>query len=105
MEYAIYEVDISNNTNGTILLSSLESGAKNIYLKDNNENKINSYINELSLEELKVYSKLTKKIKIKLDIPYIKDREINSFNIKNIILDYKEDNYGASFKTNVCVNM
>ena len=105
MEYAIYEVDISNNTNGTILLSSLESGAKNIYLKDNNENKINSYINELSLEELKVYSKLTKKIKIKFDIPYIKDREINSFNIKNIILDYKEDNYGASFKTNVCVNM
>lgn len=105
MEYSIYEIEVHNKTNGTILLSSLTNGANDIYLKDNNDNRINSYINELSSEELKVYTKNNKKIEIKFDEPYIKNRKINSLNFKNILLDYKADNYGASFKTSVSVNI
>lgn len=104
MDYEIYEIEVTNNTQNTILLNSKHE-EKGMYLKDNNDNRHYSYVNEIVDADMKVLSKYTKKIKIKFDNPYIAGRKINNICFGKIILNYWEENHGASFKTKVDVNL
>lgn len=104
MEYEEYEIEVTNYTNSTILLDTL-SDSKGIYIKDNKDNRHYAYKNELSKEDMKVFSKNSKKFKIKFDNPYITGRNIKTLCISNIVLNYVEENYGASFKAKVSVDI
>lgn len=104
MEYEEYELEVTNNTNGTILLDQLTT-SEGIYLKDSKENRHYAYANELTKDEMKVFSKYTKKIKIKFDNPYITGRRINNLCFSMIVLDYSEKNYAAIDSTKISVNI
>lgn len=104
MEYAIYEIEATNNNNDIIELTQNTPSIKGIYLKDTSDTKHYSYINEIVEDDLKVQPKLTKKIKIKFDSPYISGRKINKFCLSNITLYYSIE-YRTARIVDITVNL
>lgn len=104
IDYEVYEIEITNNTEDTILLDQLLN-KKSIYIRDTNDVKHYAFLNEIIKEELKVFTKYTKKIKIKFDNPYVSNRKIKGIGFSNIVLDYREDNYGAISTTKIYVKL
>lgn len=97
MDYEEYEIKVTNNTEGTILLDQLLD-TDSIYLVDNNKTKHIAYSNEIVKDDLKIYKGHTKTIKIKFDNPYISGRKIKTLCFSNVVLKYDINNK-ASFET------
>lgn len=104
MDYEIYKIKITNNTDSTILLDELID-TDTIYLKDSNNVKHVSYSNEIVKENLKVYRNETKTIEIKFDNPYISGRKINNLCFSNILLDYTSNNYAGANMIKFTINL
>lgn len=88
MEYEIYNIEVENKTNNSILLDSLEN-TNNVYLEDNNKLHYKAYSHEIVTEKLRVRGK--KNIEIKFNKKYSTERQINKIVFSDVILDY--DNY------------
>ncbi len=95
MDYEIYTIEITNNTNGEILLDSLKN-TDTIYLKDNNNVKHVAYSNEIIKENLRVYKNETKVIEIKFDNPYILERKIEELCFSRVFLDFRSNNFAEA---------
>ena len=104
MDYEIYKLKITNNTDNTILLDPLTEVGK-IYLKDSNDVRHKAYTNEIVKDNLKIYAGHTSTIEIKFDNPYISDRDIKSICFSNIVLYYSEANKGAYKKIKYIINL
>ena len=87
MDYTKYTIKATNNTDKTILLDSKES-TQRMYVKDSNNTKYMSYINEIPTAELKVLPYSSNEIKIKYASAYVSTRQIISLSFEDIILDY-----------------
>ena len=86
MEYSIYELEVTNNNNDIIELRQPSAEKKGIYLKDSKDTKHYAYINELTEDDLIIPSKLTKKVRIKFDNPYISGRKIKNLCFSNVVV-------------------
>lgn len=104
MDYETYEIKVTNNTEGTILLDPLID-TESIYLKDSNEVRHVSYSNEIVKDDLKIYKGYTKTIKIKFDNPYISARKIKTLCFSNIIMNYGDGNYAGLDRTKISINL
>lgn len=87
MDYEIYDLEIENNNEKTIMLDTLTKN-KTIYLVDKNKTKHYALSNEIVKDSLKVKSKYKNNISIKFDNPYIKDRTITSVVFSDILIGY-----------------
>lgn len=85
MEYEVYEIEAYNGNNVDISLDLL-TNSKGIYLEDKKETKHYAYTNEIIADDLKIFSKHTKKIKIKFDNPYISGRVIKKLTFSKIAI-------------------
>lgn len=104
MEYAIYEIEATNNNDDIIELTQQTPVIKGIYLKDSKDTKHYAYGNELAEDDLKIQPKLTKKLKIKFDNPYVSGRIINKLCFSNITLYYSLE-YKTARIVDVTVNL
>ena len=104
MDYEEYEIKITNNTEGDILLDQL-SNPDNIYLKDKNKTKHTAYSNEIIKDDLLIYKGHTRTLKIKFDNPYISNREIEELCFSNVILNYDINNKASADITKVSINI
>lgn len=97
MDYQTYTFEITNNSDKTILLSNPNKDSS-MYIQDKNGMQYESYTHEISLAELKILPKETRKLTIKYYSKYGSNKKINSIMFSKIILDYDSysidnDNY------------
>ena len=97
MEYQTYTFEITNDSDKTILLSNPNKDSS-MYIQDKNGMQYQSYTHEISLPELKILPKETRKLTIKYYSKYGSNKKINSIIFSKIILDYDSysidnDNY------------
>lgn len=92
MDYEIYEFQIVNNTDNTVLMGNLDE-EDTMYLQDTNDNKYTAYIHELTKTELTVNSGQTKNLKIKYYNKYSSSKNITYAVFSKILLNY--DTYGT----------
>ena len=104
MDYEEYELEITNTTENTILLDQLTE-TDNIYLTDTNDIRHTSYSNEIVKNDLLIYSKYTKNIKIKFDNPYIKGRKIKNLCFSKVEKNYNPDNNGIFGTTKISIKL
>ncbi len=104
MDYEKYNIKVTNNTGGDILLDQLLD-TKKIYLKDTNNIKHYAYSNEIIKNDLIIYQKHSKNIQIKFDNPYIKDRTIKRLTFSEVVLNYDPQNYGNITMKNMSINI
>ena len=90
MDYEVYTYKITNNTNNTILLDDLNNNG-NMYIQDKNGNQYNSYLHELSEEQLTITPGETKEISIKYYSKYGSTKEIDKIVFSNIITNYNQN--------------
>lgn len=90
MDYEIYTFEIKNNTDSTILLDNLKD-VDSMYLEDSNNLKYSAYTNEISLSELLIKSKETRKIKVKYYNKYNSNRQIKNIIFSKVITNYTSD--------------
>lgn len=89
MDYEIYNLNISNNSENTILLDTGES-TKSIYLLDSKDVKYYFYSNEIVQNRLLVQSKYNNTIQIKFSNSYSSSRNIKYLVFSKLILNYDE---------------
>jgi len=87
MDYEIYTIQLTNNSDKTILLDSQES-FRNAYVLGENNTQYSSYIDEVLKQDLIVDSNETKKIEIKFNKMYNPSISITSIVFSDIIQDY-----------------
>lgn len=97
IDYEIYTIKITNNTENEILIAN-QNDVNNINLTDENDVKYSSYIDELATETLVVQQNGTKTINIKFNKTFNTDRIINYMNF-NVIMDYNAYTKGQDFET------
>lgn len=97
IDYEIYTIKITNNTENEILIAN-QNDVNNINLTDENDVKYSSYIDELATEILVVQQNGTKTINIKFNKTFNTDRIINYMNF-NVIMDYNAYIKGQDFET------
>ena len=83
MNYDEFTVKVTNNTDGKILLDTLDM-AQTLYILDTNGNHYPSYNNELDKDMLTISSGNTKKYIIKFYSNYISSKKIKSLVFSNI---------------------
>lgn len=88
MDYEIYTIQVSNNSDSIISLDSKES-TRNCYLLGENSIEYSSYVDEVLTEDLIVNSGETKTIEIKFNKMYNPSAEILSIVFSDIIQDYE----------------
>lgn len=96
MDYEIYTFEVSNTTEHTISLGSLDE-EKSMYLVDGNGLKYPAYIHELSEAEISVSSAQTKTVKIKYYSKYTSNKNLKSVVFPNVILDYDSYRMNVDF--------
>lgn len=97
IDYEIYTIKITNNTENEILIAN-QNDINNINLTDENDVKYSSYIDELATEILVVQQNGTKTINIKFNKTFNTDRKIKYMNF-NVIMDYNAYKKGQDFET------
>lgn len=85
MNYEIYNLEITNNSDKNISLGSNQS-SKNIYLVDSNENKYEVYNHEIAPDELNIDKNSTKRISLKFASNYIWDKKIKQIVFSEALL-------------------
>lgn len=88
MDYEVYTVQVTNNSDFTIALDSKES-IRNCYLLGENSNEYSSYVDEVLTEDLIVNSGETKTVEIKFNKMYNPSAEILGIVFSDIIQDYE----------------
>jgi len=83
MEYEIYTIEVSNDSENDIYLDTKETTSAT-YLLDTNNVRYSSYIHELVENDLLIKSKQNKKINIKFNKMYNPDVEIASMEFNDI---------------------
>ena len=104
MDYEIYKIQVTNNTEGTILLDQLLD-TDNIYLKDSKDTKHIAYSNELVKDDLKIYKGHTNEIEVKFNNPYIMGREVKSLCFSKIELNYDINNKAGFEEIKFSINL
>ena len=89
MDYEIYNIQIQNKTDYTILLDSNES-SKTMYLKGESDNNYTAYMYELTDSTLKLNSYYQKDTNIKYNKQYSASNKIVSVVFSDIILNEEE---------------
>lgn len=89
MDYEIYNIEVTNNSENTIMLDPLTS-TKTIFLKDDNDIRYVSYSHELLQNDLKIKSGITRTIGIKFTNSYSSTTKIKSLTFARLVLDYEE---------------
>ena len=97
IDYEIYTIKITNNTENEILIAN-QNDINNINLTDENDVKYSSYIDELATEILVVQQNGKKTINIKFNKTFNTDRKIKYMNF-NVIMDYNAYKKGQDFET------
>lgn len=87
--YETYNITVKNQTDKTILLSRKQN-SKDICLIDNNNVEYNSFLNEISNENLILNAKYEKSVNIRFNKIYDLYRKIEKVKFNNIILDYEK---------------
>ena len=108
IDYEIYTISIKNNSEFTIALDSKEN-LDSTYLWGE-EVKYSSYIDEVSMDDLIIFSKEEKQIQIKFNKMYDPDRNIETIVFENIIKNYdiytalnNKSKYGGRLKIEISV--
>lgn len=87
MDYEIYNIEIKNNTNKTILLDTKEK-TNTMFVTDDNNNKYVSYNYEISDIGLLVNQNSNKNIRIKFSKAYNSNLKTTKITFSDIITDY-----------------
>ncbi len=87
MDYETYKIEITNNSENTILLDDgVDINA--MYIEDTNDVKYSAYTHEINSAELRVSPRETKTISIKYYSRYISSKDINRLVFSRMVLDY-----------------
>ena len=86
-DYVICNLNIFNETDKNVLVSSLKN-SKDIKIIDENDVEFSFYSNELNELNVMLYSGQNKEISIKFNISYREDLKFKQINFNNIIKDY-----------------
>ena len=89
VDYEIYNITVTNNTQNTILLSDGQS-VSDICLLDRNDNTYNSVISELPISSLTLNAQYRKTINIKFNKIYMTSSQIEYMQIKDIYLNKEQ---------------
>lgn len=89
MDYEIYTISVTNNSDNTILLDG-GNNPKSIYLLDEKDMKYYFYNNEVVASNFIVPSQYKKTFKIKFSNSYSSSRTIRSMVFSNFIVNYDE---------------
>lgn len=87
MDYEIYEFNITNDTEKTIMLDSRQD-TDTTYLVDSQENRYVALLNENTEDDLVIKPKETKNIKIRFNDTYRDGIRILGLRFDDIVLDY-----------------
>lgn len=87
MDYAKYTIEVTNNSNQTILLDD-RSNVESMYIRDDNGNHYPAYTHEINSAELEVSPRETKEITIKYYSKYGSNKDINRLVFSKMILNY-----------------
>lgn len=104
MDYEKYKIQVTNNTDGTILLDQLLE-TDNIYLKDSNGTKHLAISNEIIKDDLQIYQGHTSTIEIKFNNPYIAGRKIKSLCFSKVVLNYDINNKAGFDEVKFSINL
>lgn len=91
MDYEIYNIQISNNSDKNIMLDTLVNN-DTIYLQDSNGIKYYSYNYRLQKNDMIINKGLKKNIEITFSNGYMSSRKIKNLVFSELILDYKGNN-------------
>ena len=97
VDYEIYEIQITNQSNNTILLSTKQTD--NLHIIDDNDVTYSSNIDEIATERLIMQPQTTSVFNIRFNKIYNTERRINRLNISNIITDYEKYQRGEEVLT------
>ena len=89
LDYEIYNIQVTNNTNKKILLDSKQN-TDTVYLSSRTGGIFRASIYEIAEESLTIGAMQTKKISIKFNKVYNPTLKISTMNFNNIIMDYNE---------------
>ena len=89
MDYEIYNIQITNNTENRICMSSTEN-SNDIYITDDNNVDYGVYNHELTTSELAIPRGATKTISFKFYSSYTLTKEIELITFSDIIANYDE---------------
>lgn len=97
VDYEIYQIQITNQSNNTILLSTKQTD--NLHIIDDNDVTYSSNIDEIAIERLIMQPQTTSIFNIRFNKIYNTERRINRLNISNIITDYEKYQRGEEVST------
>ena len=97
VDYEIYEIQITNQSDDTILLSTKQ--ADNWEIIDDNDVTYSSNIDEIATERLIMQPQTTAIFNIRFNKIYNTERRINRLNISNVITDYEKYQRGEEVST------
>lgn len=101
MDYEIYTFEITNNSDNTILMDSLDD-TDSMYIQDSKGVKYSAYTHELSKGNLTIYSSSKKELKIKYYSQYQSNKKIKKIGFSKIIFnDQGYDNKYYDFEIEI----
>lgn len=86
VDYEIYNITFSNNTQSTIVINDGKS-IKNIYLLDENDSKYYGVISEVPISNFTIRPQYKQTINLKFNKMYMTNSKINSIKIEDIRID------------------
>lgn len=88
-DYQIFDIVVTNNTDGKILLDTRES-TNHTYVTDVNDAEFEAVLYNNSEQDLLIDANQTKKIQIRFNVVERDDLELKSMNFDNIVLNYDQ---------------
>ena len=98
MDYEIYNIEIKNNRNKSILLDTKEK-TNTIFVTDNNNNNYASYNHEISNADLLINANFSKNLKIKFSKTYSSNLETTKLTFSDIVIDYSNNENNQTSNT------
>lgn len=89
MDYEIYNLNVENNSQNTILLDTSDD-VQSIYLLDGKNMKYEFYGNEIVKNKLIIKSKFANDLSIKFNCSYSSNRKIKNLVFSKLVLNYDE---------------
>lgn len=105
MEYEIYNIKMTNNSENKICLDTAEK-SKNVYIQDESEVEYGVYNHELTQKQLVIQKGYTSNLSLKFYSNYVSTKKIKKLVFSNVILNYEnytndKDNYNEYKKINI----
>lgn len=100
MNYTIFEIEVTNNNEESILLDSLEN-INDTYIQDYNKTKYYLYTHEISKDDLLIPQRSTKKLTLKFYSKNILSKTIDILVFKNVILNYGIAGYEQKYEYSI----